>query len=263
MSSITAIATGPDSWDFYSSERDVFLASGELNEFDSNKGVCSFQWQLSEFDGEEVEYSEIATFVASDVIFGRKLHQVKTAVYLHDAGGRAAFESAGFLVGREFGAGGKRAVRLTCDRYDLVRNLCEALMGEHLDLEVWKFGYDSAKKRLGACHWDDHRLTVSRYLVDLHSLDEIDQVMRHEIAHALAGSNAGHGPKWKKLATSIGYRHKKISGEQIGDATAKLIGTCPSGHKVYRHRRPKSVMSCSRCSGSFDRRYLITWASRQ
>lgn len=262
MSSITAIATGPDSWDFYSSERDAFLASGELSEFDVDKRVCSFRWEISEAPGEDNEYSEIATFVAGEVIFGRKLHQVKTAVYLHDAGGRAAFESAGFLTGREFGVGNKRSVRLTCDRYDLVRNLCESLMKRHLDLTVWEFGFDSAKRRLGACHWENHRLTVSRYLVDLHTLDEIDQVMRHEIAHALAGSNAGHGPKWRKLATSIGYRHVKISGDQIGDATAKLIGTCPSGHKVYRHRRPKTVMSCSRCSGSFDRRYLITWASR-
>ena len=262
MSSIKAIKTGPDSWDFYSLDRDVFLASGELGEFDFDKRVCGFTCHMSESEGQEHEYSEIAKFVASEVIFGRNLQRVKTTVTVNEIHVRLAYENAGYLVGREFGVGGKRAVRLTCDRYDLVRNLCEDLMAKHLDLNVWEFGFDSAKKRLGACHWEDRRLTLSRYLVDLHSLDEIDQVMRHEIAHALAGADAGHSAKWKKIATSIGYRHVKISGEQIGDATAKLIGTCPNGHKVYRHRKPKTILSCSKCAGTFDKRFLITWVSR-
>jgi len=262
MSSIKAIKTGPDTWDFYSVAQDAFIGAGTLYDFDEQKQTCSFRWKLSNFEAGQQVYSDIASFVASEVIFQRSLRAVKTSAYLTDQGGRAAYAAAGYLEGREYTVGGRRAIRLSCDRYDLVRNSCESLMAKHLDLNVWEFGFDNAKKRLGACHWEDHRLTLSRYLVDLHTPDEIDQVMRHEIAHALAGADAGHNAKWKKIATSIGYRHVKISGEQIGDATAKLIGTCPNGHKVYRHRKPKTMMSCSKCAGTFDKRFLITWVSR-
>lgn len=262
MSSIKAIKTSPDTWDFYSVAQDAFIGAGTFYDLDEQKQTGNFRWKLSNFAAGHNVYTDIAAFVASEAIFNRNLRAVKTSSYLSDRGGRAAYTAAGFLEGREYNLGGRRAIRLSCDRYDLVRKICESLMAQHLDLKVWGFGFDNAKRRLGACHWEDHRLTLSRYLVDLHTLDEIDQVMRHEIAHALAGSDAGHSAKWKRIATSIGYRHVKISGEQIGDATAKLIGTCPSGHKVYRHRRPKTLMSCSKCAGTFDKRFLISWVSR-
>jgi predicted SprT family Zn-dependent metalloprotease len=152
--------------------------------------------------------------------------------------------------------------RFSCDRYDLVIAEAEDLIGVHLDTDKWSFAFDSAKKRLGECKWETNEISLSRYFVDLHSLDEIRQVLLHEVAHALSGPNAGHNKKWKDTATRIGYRHEKISGEEIGNATAKFVGTCPNGHKAFRHRKPKSELSCSRCARRFDRRFLITWVSR-
>lgn len=260
MSIVKAIATGPDSWDFYQIERDVFLASVRLDDFDFEKKTCRFTLELGE--GHLLEKLEVLRFLATETIFGRQLLQLKTSVPLLETSVHQIFEAAGFLPGREFGVGKKRALRYTYDRYDFIRNIAETLMGEHLNLETWSFGFDSAKKRLGVCKYSEHLISLSRYFVDLHSLDEIDQVLRHEIAHALAGPKAGHGPKWKKLATELGYNHKRISGDEIGNATAKLIGTCPNGHLVYRHRKPKSPLSCSRCAPRFDKRYLINWTAR-
>ena len=181
---------------------------------------------------------------------------------IDDEASKRIYAEIGYLVGRDFSIGKTRSRRFSCDRYDFVRAVAESQMAEHLDMDLWSFGWDSAKKRLGVCKYDQHLISLSRYFVDLHSIQEIDQVMRHEIAHALAGPKAGHGPKWKKIATDIGYEHKKISGDEIGNATAKLIGTCPNGHVVYRHRQPKSPLSCSRCAPRFDRNYLITWTRR-
>lgn len=262
MSTIKALPTGPESWDFYSINSDVFLFSLELTNFDLEKKTFGLSWIVWQTSGEDFEYVEAMQFILTEALFVRRATSVKVVVPLSDPTTMRLISKSGFIEGREFGAGTKRARRYSCDRYDLVRNIAERLMGEHLDTNVWSFGFDSAKKRLGVCKYAEHLISLSRYLVDLHSLEEVDQVIRHEIAHALAGSKAGHGTKWKKIATELGYNHKKISGDEIGNATAKLIGTCPNAHTVYRHRKPKTPLSCSKCAPRFDRRFLITWTAR-
>jgi predicted SprT family Zn-dependent metalloprotease len=262
MKSLTADKTGALCWDFYVTERDEFLGSIRFEDFDLEKRTCHFHWTASEADGEFEEYLEAFQYATEFAIFERKMNKVHTTAYVSDTASQKIYQSIGYLVGRDFSLGKDRVRRFSCDRYDLVRAHAEAQMAEHLDMAVWSFGWDSAKKRLGVCKYDQHLISLSRYFVDYHSLEEIDQVMRHEIAHALAGSKAGHGPKWKKIATELGYNHKKISGDEIGNATAKLIGTCPNGHTVYRHRKPKAPLSCSRCSTRFDYQYLFTWTER-
>lgn len=261
MKSVKVIPTGENSWDFYALDRDEFLLAIELQEFDFEKQTCVLVWSF----GAKATFGELAEalrFVLIEALFTKNVLTVRAAVPLADSLLLSAFSLAGFLGGREFGAGAKRAQRFTGDRYDLVLVHAQEFMAQHLDLNVWSFGFDSAKKRLGVCKYSEHLISLSRYFVDLHSLDEIDQVIRHEVAHAIAGPNAGHSAKWKKIATNLGYKHKRISGDEIGNATAKLIGVCPNGHTVYRHRKPKTALSCSKCSSRFDRRFLITWTSR-
>jgi predicted SprT family Zn-dependent metalloprotease len=262
MTTIKPIPTGPNAWDVYLVNQDQFLGSFELVNFGADGKICDLSWDYGDYRGDFSEYVDSFRFVLNEALFVRKISTVKAAVQINDELTLAAIARAGFLAGREFGSGSKRARRFTGDRFDLVRAVAESQMAEHLDMDLWSFGWDSAKKRLGVCKYDQHLISLSRYFVDLHSIQEIDQVMRHEIAHALAGPKAGHGPKWKKIATELGYNHKKISGDEIGNATAKLIGTCPNGHVVYRHRQPKSPLSCSRCAPRFDRNYLITWTRR-
>lgn len=262
MSLLTAVKTGPLSWDFYVTEEDEFLGSVGFENFDLEKRTCNLTFEMGESDFTFNHYLEAFRFVTENAIFERKMTRVHLSVEIDDVSSQNILTAVGYLVGRDYSKGKTRFRRFSCDRYDLVRVLAEGKMSEHLDMKAWTFGWDSAKRRLGVCKYDQQLISLSRYFVDYHSLDEIDQVMRHEIAHALAGPNAGHGPKWKRIATDLGYNHKRISGEEIGNATAKLIGTCPNGHTVYRHRKPKSQLSCSRCSSSFDKRFLITWVSR-
>ena len=262
MKSLTADKTGALSWDFYVTDSDEFLGTLWFEEIELEKRSCRLHWAFEGGVGEFDHWLEAAKYVTEFAIFDRKMSKINISLIKADSTSFEILTSIGYLVGREYSEGKERYQRYSCDRYDLVRAHAEAQMAEHLDMDVWSFGWDSAKKRLGVCKYDQHLISLSRYFVDYHSLDEIDQVMRHEIAHALAGSKAGHGPKWKKIATELGYNHKKISGDEIGNATAKLIGTCPNGHTVYRHRKPKSPLSCSRCSTRFDYRYLFTWTER-
>ena len=262
MSLIKTIKTGDSSWDVYATERDEFLLALEIANFDTEKSTAVLEWNMGSVVGKSEEYVAAFRFIARHAVFDRKIWTLKATARVSDPGAIFCFKEAGYLTGREFGSGSMRQIRLTCDRYDLVRKLAESEMGKHLDMSVWRFGWDSAKRRLGVCKYAEKLISLSRYFVDLHSLDEIHQVILHEVAHAIAGSNAGHGKKWKDTATKLGYRHKKISGDEIGNATAKLVGTCPNGHINYRHRKPKTPLSCGKCSSKFDNRYLITWTSR-
>ena len=67
---------------------------------------------------------------------------------------------------------------------------------------------------------------------------------------------------WRAKAVEIGS-----SGERTVTSTAPRVegpwrGVCPQGHVSTRHRRPTRVLSCSRCSGTFDATSVISWTYR-
>jgi predicted SprT family Zn-dependent metalloprotease len=143
-----------------------------------------------------------------------------------------------------------------------VTRWADALIALHLDPSVWSFGFDNAKTRAGQCNYTAHRITVSRYLTAQYDDDEIHQILLHEVAHALAGSAAGHGPRWVAIAREIGYEGSRLHDGTRADELAPWIGRCPAGHEFYRHRRPKSRLSCSLCARGFSSAHLIEWARR-
>jgi predicted SprT family Zn-dependent metalloprotease len=262
MSSIKLIANGPNSWDVFPVDSEGFLGQLSLVQIDSEAGTAELEWEVGDPGSFKQEYVEAFQHSVIHAIYELRLHKVKVAISITDYLLLELIERAGFLPGREFGKGEKRSRRYSCDRYDLIRNLAESKMSEFLNTSIWSFGWDSAKRRLGVCKYDEQRISLSRYLIDLHPLEDVRQVILHEVAHAMCGPRVGHGRKWKDTATKLGYRHEKISGEEIGNATARYAGVCPNGHNSYRHRKPKTQLSCSRCSNRFDRRFLITWTER-
>lgn len=145
--------------------------------------------------------------------------------------------------------------------FDRVRRWANALISLHLD-PSWTFGFDYAKTRAGLCNYTSKRITVSRYLAARYSDDEIHQVLLHEVAHAIAGSRAGHGPAWKNVATRIGYEGKRLHSGAVASELAPWVGSCPGGHSHYRYRRPIRPLACGRCARSFDPRFIISWTQR-
>lgn len=145
---------------------------------------------------------------------------------------------------------------------DRVRIWGEALIRLHLD-PSWTFGFDNAKRRAGACNYRDKRITVSRYLAARFEDDEIHQVLLHEVAHALAGHEAAHGPGWKRIARELGYVGGTTHRGETATELAPWVGRCPAGHLAYRHRRPTRPTSCARCSPGFDERHAFIWTRRE
>lgn len=144
---------------------------------------------------------------------------------------------------------------------DRVRTWADALIRLHLDTS-WSFAFDNARTRAGLCSYDKKRISVSRLLAARYDDDEIHQVLLHEVAHALAGAGAGHGPRWKKISRDLGYEGKRLHGGAIADELAPWIGECPNGHVHYRYKQPTRVVSCAKCSRRFDTRFQISWQKR-
>ena len=143
-----------------------------------------------------------------------------------------------------------------------VRQWADALIALHLDPTVWSFGFDNAKTRAGLCNYTTKRISVSRYLAARYEDDEVHQILLHEVAHALAGSRAGHGPRWKATAAELGYEGKRLHDGATAVEMAPWVGTCPRGHVHHRYRRPGRALACGKCSRSFDVANIITWVRR-
>lgn len=126
--------------------------------------------------------------------------------------------------------------------------LARHLMDEH-GLRGWTFGFNRRKRGLGLCRYDPRRIELSLYFIAANGEAAIRDTLLHEIAHALAGSRAGHGPRWKAVCVRIGARPERC------DTTARMPrgawrGDCPGcGHTYSRHRRPlaKRHYACRRC----------------
>jgi predicted SprT family Zn-dependent metalloprotease len=142
--------------------------------------------------------------------------------------------------------------------FDQVSQLAQDLFQRH-GLVNYSFGFDRAIRRAGLCNYSQKRITISRHLVEAGDLHVVEQVLLHEIAHALCGQAAGHGKIWKAKATELGYLHQRIDGTPLAKQVAKYRGLCPGGHEHFRSRRPTRMLSCKLCAPSFSRRYLISW----
>ena len=167
-----------------------------------------------------------------------------------------AFEKSGFGQSARQPATG---TRLAATKLSVAQAMSLGTMARHLDLEVWGFRFDNGKRRAGQCNYTERVISISKHLVEHHPLEEVQQVVIHEIAHALCGKDAGHGPLFKKQAAKLGYRGRNFSGREIAAAEASWIGHCRAGHVHYRYRKPTRPLSCGLCSKTFSRANQIEW----
>ncbi|GAB3172573.1 hypothetical protein GCM10027059_42250 [Myceligenerans halotolerans] len=144
------------------------------------------------------------------------------------------------------------------------RNLARDLMDQH-GLADWRFEYDDAKRRAGMCHFARRRISLSAPLTTVYDEGEVRDTVLHEIAHALAGREAGHGAQWRAKAQEIGCSGLRYVDPSAPTLDGPWIGVCPRGHRMTRFRRPGAPMSCRTCGGgakNFEPLHLIAWTYR-
>ena len=128
---------------------------------------------------------------------------------------------------------------------------------DHLDLE-----FGNSKTALGTCVFnritgEPKRITISKRWIPYLTPDETKDTILHEIAHAIAGHKAGHGPKWRKVARNIGAKPERLAdippeiSTRLRRHTAKWKLTCCNlgcDNVFYRHRlKSNATYRCPDC----------------
>ena len=135
---------------------------------------------------------------------------------------------------------------------DIEELATDALFEHGLFAKGWRFSWDSAKVRAGACKYRTKQITLSKPIFTIEAnRDDVLDVILHEIAHALVGPGVGHGFQWKAMARKIGARPERChSLETAGTVIATCANCGPVGKMT---RMPKATYHCRRC------RIAVTW----
>jgi predicted SprT family Zn-dependent metalloprotease len=128
------------------------------------------------------------------------------------------------------------------------RELAGRLLAEN-GLPEWSFAFNHSKTRMGLCRYDACVIELSLHFVELNAEELVRDTLLHEIAHALAGRGAGHGPLWRAICLRIGARPERLSFD-CDMPEGRWQATCGCcGLRHHRHRRPKHMIGwfCSHC----------------
>lgn len=135
------------------------------------------------------------------------------------------------------------------------------LMAEH-GLESWTFDFDKGQTRLGCCHHNLRRITMSRQFALRNPWTQLKETMLHEIAHALLPVGEGHGRRWRLQYINIGGNPNRNYAE-VKTAPKPFTGTCPNCKTKCQSRR-RTNTACYNCckkynSGRYTREYAFVW----
>ncbi len=139
------------------------------------------------------------------------------------------------------------------------KELAFELMKEHGIHYGWRFDFDNAKKRFGACHFSYNCITLSKHLVQLNDYKIVRNIILHEIAHALVNPRYGHNWVWRQKALEIGCDGNRCyDSNKVKPVIGKLVAKCPNcKHIFYKHRTPKGERACGKCKHlPFEKRLL-------
>lgn len=99
----------------------------------------------------------------------------------------------------------------------------------------WTFAFDRATSRLGQCDFGKKRITISKYFTGAATLEQFEQTLFHEVAHALLPVAAKHGWQWKRKAREIGHHtgartahnpyHEQQTRNRVDILTRKVAGS--------------------------------------
>lgn len=88
-------------------------------------------------------------------------------------------------------------------RLKAVAGEARELMDRH-GLGDWDLRFNGARTQLGECRTRQKLVLLSRVHAVNGPPERTMDTILHEIAHALAGPDAGHGPAWKAVARRLG-----------------------------------------------------------
>jgi predicted SprT family Zn-dependent metalloprotease len=118
--------------------------------------------------------------------------------------------------------------------------------------EDWRFAWSRTTRVRGDCNWATRTIRLSRHYAAANDWVGVRDTILHEVAHALAGRNAGHGETWKRFARKVGADPVRAGdlGGRKRPVPARWRLTCPGcGRVAYRQRNDSArrPMACGAC----------------
>jgi hypothetical protein len=123
------------------------------------------------------------------------------------------------------------------------------ITGAQLYTAGWSIDFNRRKRSIGLCRYDTKTIEISEHYLAVNTVDQIKETITHEIAHAIAGYAAGHGPKWKATHSALGGNAKRVAtGDDSNRIAAayKLVNSLTGDTVAEYFRKPRRDFS--RCS---------------
>ena len=140
------------------------------------------------------------------------------------------------------------------EKLSLVEKTANELLVEYNLSSRWRFVWISSKMTIGECDFKERTIALSSIYVEYNRKTEWEDVLRHEIAHAIAGNKAGHGPKWKRVCEKVGA--KPIRCVEFHNIPYRYVGVCPDCSFRFGFHRKIFEMEKRTCS---DCKKPILW----
>lgn len=112
----------------------------------------------------------------------------------------------------------------------------------------WKFTFDNTKRRLGVCKYTSGIISLSKaYIENGLSYVEVNDTIRHEIAHILAGSKAKHNWYWGAIAKALDATPKACVRPTV-QPKGRYETKCPECNWTgYRYKKWNRNYICPNC----------------
>lgn len=118
----------------------------------------------------------------------------------------------------------------------------------HWEHAFAELSFNHARRSYGQAHIDG-RVVLSKTFIGTSAVADLEDTIRHELAHLIAGIRHKHGPRWRQVAASLGATPRASGRSQnaelddkMSDAPFTLIAVMRNGdervlRKVYRRSR--------------------------
>jgi hypothetical protein len=111
--------------------------------------------------------------------------------------------------------------------------------------------YSRARRHYGQAR-SDGRLFISRQFIGTAALADLEDTVRHELAHLIVGVREGHGPRWKAVAAELGATPRAAGrsrcrhlDERLTTAPLMLVAVFEDGSELEvkpAHRRSRAYL---------------------
>lgn len=117
-------------------------------------------------------------------------------------------------------------------------------------LEDWKIiPKDIRRSITGQTRYDENTIVLSKRFIRVCNKKQFDGVFLHEVAHVLAGPEAGHGEQFVRMCESLGVPEEYAKEKTPGIFIGSYIIYCPECKGFGTTNDAESVF-CQQCAYS-------------